>query len=84
LRPEVLECVRLGDRDIDPTQVEQIVQVRRNATGDDRQHAHVVAVVKHPAHLFNKGEGRAGAVAGGDTDRPRVDAILHQLFGILA
>src|SRR5262249_2711543 len=81
---EPLERVRLGDGEIDTAQVEQIVEIGGNATGYDRQHAHVVAVLSDSSHPPNKFEGGASAASGGRPHRPDAAALLPLQFGIAA
>ena len=78
---EVVEHVAVDDGRIDAAQVEQVVDVVEGPARDDRQHAHVVAVVEDAGELGGELQRRALDAAGGETDRPGVDAVLLRLLG---
>ena len=77
---EVVEHVAVDDGRIDAAQVEQVVDVVEGPARDDRQHAHVVAVVEHAGELGGELQRRAFEAAGGEPDRPGVDAVLVRLL----
>ena len=81
LGAEILEHVRLGHGDVDVAQVEQIVQIRRGAIGDDRNDTQIVAVVEHLRQLVGEGHVGAGPLAAGDADRPIVLLDPHGGIG---
>ncbi len=48
---EVIEHVGIGDRKVDALQVHKVGHVSDRAVADDRQHAHVVAVIQRLAEI---------------------------------
>ena len=81
LRAEILENVRLGDRDVDLPQIEQIVEVGRGAIGDDRNDAQIVSVVEDVRELIGEGHIGARQLPADDADRPMVLANPHCSVG---
>src|SRR5215471_3099294 len=81
LRAEILEHIRLRDRDVDATQVKKIVKIRRRPARHDRQHAHIVAVVDHRRYFVGHAHLAAGQEAADNADGPRILAVLQLLIG---
>ena len=81
LRLEVIEHVAVDDGRIDAAQIEQVVDVVERPARDDRQHAHVVAVVEDAGELGGEDQRRALDPARGEAQRPGVDALLVRLLG---
>src|SRR5258708_7726914 len=82
LRAKKFEDVRLGDCDIDASQVEQIVNIRGGAAGHGWQHAHLVAVVEELAQVLGETEEGPFDDSAGDADGPGI--FLHLHFSIRA
>src|SRR5258708_18028010 len=82
LRAKKFEDVRLGDCDIDASQVEQIVNIRGGAAGHGWQHAHLVAVVEELAQVLGETEESPFDDSAGDADGPGI--FLHLHFSIAA
>src|SRR5215471_17583234 len=80
-RAKKFEDVRLGDRDIDASHVEQIVNIRGRATGHDWQHAHFVAIVQELAHVLGETEEGPFDDSTGDSDDPGIFFQLHFSIG---
>ena len=78
---EVVQHVAIDDGRIDAAQIEQVVDVVERPARDDRQHAHVVAVVEHAGELGGELQRRALEPPGGEADCPGVDAFLLRLLG---
>ena len=77
---EMVEHVAVDDGRVHAAQVEQVVDVVERPARDDRQHAHVVAVVEHARELGRELQRRALEAPGGEPDRPGVDAVLVRLL----
>src|SRR5258708_7426419 len=81
LRAKKFEDVRLGDCDIDASQVEQIVNIRGGAAGHGWQHAHLVAVVEELAQVLGETEEGPFDDSAGDADGPGIFLHLHFSIG---
>ena len=79
---EVIEHVAVDDSRIDPAQVEKVVDVVEGPARDDRQDAHVVAVVEHTRQLRSEQQRCAFDASGGEPHRPGVDALLLHMIRV--
>src|SRR3954451_9286105 len=79
LAPEVIQNVRLGDRDIDPTQVEQVGDVADRAEGDHRDDAKVVLVIEYLGQIGRIADKGALKQAPRDPDRPGIQICLGRV-----
>src|SRR5258708_11170280 len=80
LRTKVLKDIRLGECDVDATQVEQVLQVGRGAARYSGQHAQLVAVVEHFSEFVGEAQIGAVHVAARNADRPVVLALFEYLL----
>ena len=55
---EMIEHVAIDDGRIDAAQIEQVVDIVERPARDDRQHAHVVAVIEHARKLRREQQRR--------------------------
>ena len=75
---EVIEHVRIGDREIDALQIDQIADVADRAVADDWQHAQVVAIVQRLAEIGGIAHERSFEQAAREPHGPVVDARRPQ------
>ena len=69
----VIEHVRVGDREIDALEVDQVADVAHRAVGDHGDHAQVVAVVERPAEIGRISNERSLEQTARQTDGPVID-----------
>jgi len=68
LGAEIFEHVGLGHGDVDPAQIEQVVEIGRCPVGNHRKHAKIVAVVEDLRQFVREGQCRCRT---GARPRPR-------------
>ena len=71
----------VDDRRIHPLEVEQVIDVLRGATRDDRKHVQFTAIIHGARDFGRETDGGAFEQAAGETDGPRVDPISHVRLG---
>ena len=78
---EVVENVGIGDGKIHPLQIDEVGDVADGAVADDRQHAHIIAVVERLAEVGGILGERALEQSAGEAYSPIVD--FCRLVGFL-